>query len=356
VSQDTPHRPPPSEALAPPGGPGVKHSPGRLRTACLSLAAALLLAGGGLLAPSEAQSPNAPVVDLARLDLGLKARALADGVWVVEGANDDFSRANGCNIINTGFIATGAGVVVVNTGVSKRHGEQLRALIARTTREPVVQVIHLNLHPDYFLGNQAFADVPISATAVTRAGMQREARSYEDNLYRLCGDWMKGTEARLPTQTIGPGPLRIGQREFELREYRGHTDSDLVLVDKASGVAFVGGLVFHERVPTTPHADPKAWLRALDELERLKLGAVVPSHGPVHAGPVGLQQTRAFVQWLDTQFSQWAEAGWDMNEVLRGPVPEPFRRWAAWPVEYTRNVAHLYPRYERAALQRGKAP
>ena len=306
----------------------------------------------------EAQRPP-PQVDRMSFDYGLRARALADGVYVVEGANDDFSLANGCNIINTGFIATGAGVLVVNTGTSRRYGEQLRALISRTTREPVVQVIHLNLHPDYFLGNQAFADVPIVATAATRAGMQREAKSYEDNLYRLCGDWMKGTEARLPTQTIGAGPLRIGQREFELRELSGHTASDLVLIDKASGVAFVGGLVFVDRVPTTPHADPQAWLRALDTLAGLKMNTVVPSHGPVQAAPDpqrGLQQTRAYLQWLDTSFSRWAAQGWEMNEVLRAAPPEPFARWAAWPAEYTRNVAHLYPRYERAALQRGKTP
>ncbi|MEK8050255.1 quinoprotein relay system zinc metallohydrolase 1 [Ideonella sp. DXS22W] len=321
------------------------------RSVMLALAAAALLATP----PIEAQAPG-PQVNLARLDYGLKARALAEGVWVVEGANDDFSPANGCNVINTGFIATGGGVLVINTGPSRRYGEQLRALIERTTREPIVQVLHLNLHPDYFLGNQAFADVPITATAITRAGMAREAKAYEDNLYRLCGDWMKGTEARLPTQTIGPGPLRIGKREFELREWKGHTDSDLVLIDRASHVAFVGGLVFADRVPTTPHAEPRAWLASLEQLATLKLGTVVPSHGPVHAEGLGLNQTRSYLQWLDGQFGRWAEAGWDMNEVLRGPVPVAFRQWAAWPAEYTRNVAHLYPRYERAALQRPKSP
>jgi quinoprotein relay system zinc metallohydrolase 1 len=298
----------------------------------------------------------APAVNPAGFDYGLKARALADGVYVVEGANDDFAPANGCNIINTGFITTGAGVLVINTGTSRRYGEQLRALIRRTTAEPVVQVIHLNLHPDYFLGNQAFAEAPIAATATTRAGMQREAKAYEDNLYRLCGDWMKGTEARLPTQTIGPGPLRIGQREFELREFNGHTASDLVLIDKASGVVFVGGLVFADRVPTTPHADPQTWLLSLDALAGLKLGTVVPSHGPVHEGLLGLQQTRAYLQWLDASFTRWAAQGWEMNEVLRAPPPEAFARWAAWPAEYTRNVAHLYPRYERAILLRSKPP
>ena len=84
--------------------------------------------------------------------------------------------------------------------------------------------------------------------------------------------------------------------------------------------------------------------REMDRLRRLPAGS--PEAG----------QVRAYLQWLDTQFTRWAAEGWEMNEVLRGPVPEAYRRWAAWPAEYTRNVAHLYPRYERAALSAPKAP
>ncbi len=303
-----------------------------------------------LLAAGSAFSQTAPKVDLARLDYGLAARALAPGVWVVEGANADFTPANGCNIINTGFIATGAGVVVVNTGPSKRYGEQLRALIERTVREPIVQVIHLNLHPDYFLGNQAFADVPRLATDSTRAGMAREAKAYEDNLYRLCGDWMKGTEALLPTGTAMLGPLRVGGREMELREYRGHTDSDLVLIDKASGVVFAGGLVFAQRIPTTPHAQVGAWLGSLESFSALPLKTLVPSHGPVRADASAIGQTQRYLQWLDRRFTQAAEQGVEMNELLRAEVPAEFRGWAAFGTEFTRNVAHLYPRYEQAVL------
>jgi hypothetical protein len=38
--------------------------------------------------------------------------------------------------------------------------------------------------------------------------------------------------------------------------------------------------------------------------------------------------------------------------VLRAPVPAAFRAWAAYPAEYVRNVAHLWPRYEKEALER----
>ncbi len=315
------------------------------------------LIAAGLAALLFAAAAQAQRADLKTLDYRLSARALAPGVWVVEGDNADFAPANGCNVINTGFIATGAGVVVINTGPSKRYGEQLRALIARTTPEPVAQVLHLNLHPDYFLGNQAFADVPRRATAETRAGIARESAAYETNLYRLCGDWMKGTETLAPDSTIDPaaqgGRWRLGQRDFEWREWRGHTASDLVLVDRSSGVAFAGGLVFAERVPTTPHAQVADWLASLQQFagqQGMSAGVVVPSHGPVHADGRGAAQTTRYLQWLDRQFADWAARGLDMSEVIRAPVPTEFQRWAAFDTEYLRNVAHLYPRYEKQAL------
>ncbi len=308
-----------------------------------------LLAACALGGAAAAHAQNK--ADAATLDYHLSARQLAPGVYVVEGDNADFSVANGCNIINTGFITTGAGVVVVNTGPSRRYGEQLRALIARTTPEPVRQVVQLNLHPDYFLGHQAFADVPRLATPATRAGAAAEAPAYETNLYRLCGDWMTGTEALLPDTDLAPGPWRVGQREFELREYRGHTGSDLVLVDKASGVAFVGGLAFSRRIPTTPHARVAEWLQSLQALQALGLKTVVPSHGPVFADGSGLAQTQRYLQWLDGRFRQAAQQGLEMNELLRAPVPAEFKAWAAFDTEYLRNVAHLYPLYEREALR-----
>lgn len=328
--------------------------PSTLVDLLISAVLVLTLAATAVGVPAAEPAPADP----ATLDYHLQARSLAPGVWVVEGQNADFSVANGCNIINTGFIATGAGVVVINTGTSRLYGEQLRALIRRTTPEPVVRVLQLNLHPDYFMGHQAFADLPRYATPATAAGVGREASAYEANLFRLCGDWMRGTEALAPDREIQasatPSRWQLGEHSFEWLELKGHTDSDLVLIDRTSGVAFVGGLVFSKRVPTTPHARVGDWLASLDRLEQMGLTTVVPSHGPVYSDGSGLAQTRRFLRWLDDHFQQAASQGLDMNELLRAPVPAEFRQWAAFDTEYVRNVAHLYPVYERAALAPGR--
>jgi quinoprotein relay system zinc metallohydrolase 1 len=290
----------------------------------------------------------------AAFDYQLKPRQLAPNVYVIEGSNADFSIANGCNIINTGFIVTNAGVVVINTGPSKRYGDQQRAAISKITSQPIARVIHLNLHPDYFLGNQAFSDVPRFATTKTTQGIKAESSFYEDNLYKVCGDWMKGTQTVLPDQTISPGVFKVGDREFSLSEHSGHTDSDLVLIDKTSGVAFVGGLVFVSRIPTTPHAKLDSWKTALGQIESLPMTWLVPSHGPVASDKAGIEQTRQFVTWLDSAFTRAAETGLDMTEVLQLPMPAQFKSWAAVDTEYIRNVAHLYKAYEQKALGKFK--
>ncbi|KAB0597969.1 hypothetical protein F7Q96_08470 [Cupriavidus gilardii] len=86
-----------------------------------------------LLLPASAFGDELAQRPLQPPDYRLAPRGIGDGVWLLEGANADFAVGNGCNIINTAFIDTGDGVVVVNTGPSRRYGEQQRVAIASVT-------------------------------------------------------------------------------------------------------------------------------------------------------------------------------------------------------------------------------
>lgn len=326
---------------------------------CLAaLTSPLAHSQAGTSAPATAAVTSAKP---ATLDYGLQPRQLTGGHWVFEGAVDDFGRHNGCNIINTAFVKTGAGVVVINTGPSRLYGVQQRQAIDRVASqgspEAVTRVLNLNLHPDYFFGNQAWAGVPTMALAGTVAGAKAEGAAYADNMYRLCGDWMRATESTPASTAVAAGDWQLGGRTLQLRRLAGHTADDLVVLDPQAKVAYVGGLVFMNRVPTTPHADFERWLASLDELERwLTQGAyqwVVPSHGPVHSGLAGLQQTRAWINWLTASMQSSAERGLDLSEVLHElQPPAEFARWAAQPAELHRSLTQWYPVYERRVLAR----
>ena len=289
----------------------------------------------------------------ADLDYQLKPRQIAAGTWLLEGSTDNFAKANGGNIVNTGFIVTDSGVVVIDSGPSKRYGEALRRAIAATTDKPVIQLLLTHHHPDHVLGNQAFGDVPIGALAGTADLLRQQGDAMAENLYRMVGDWMRGTEVVLPTQVLEPGVLEVGGHRLRLLSLSGHTGADLAILDENTGVLFAGDLVFYERALTTPNSPGLGvWLKDLDTLQALPWKLIVPGHGPVTTDARPFAQMRDYLGWLDGLMRDGAAQGDDMAEMIRRPIPERFAGISLTRYELIRSVSHLYPRYERQRLQR----
>ena len=287
-------------------------------------------------------------------DYRLSAVPVAKDVYTFIGKTEDFNTDNGGNIVNTAFIVAPQGVIVIDSGPSLRYGQQMRRAIATVTAKPIALVINTHHHPDHFLGNQAFADVPIAALAETRNGIAADGNAFAENLFRMSGDWMKGTEVQIPGKTLNAGRFDVAGRSLRLVALDGHTGADLVIVDDSSGVVFAGDLVFNGRAPTTPHADVAHWLAALDQLDALTREAsfkvLLPGHGAPTADAAPIRQTRAWLTWLSATMRDAAKAGLDMNDTLALPLPPEF---AALPVaasEYRRSVGHLFPAAEQDAL------
>lgn len=282
----------------------------------------------------------------------LKPTRIAEDTYVFEGTREHFTRANGGNILNPGFIVTADGVIVFQTGPSRRFGEAMRAAISAVTAQPIRKVFVSNLHPDYWLGNQAFADVPIAALPGTIDGIRQEGKGITENMYRLLGDWMRGTEMVAPAEPVYGSTVVYGSHRLRLIPLEGHTAADLAVLDETTGVLFAGGVVFCDRTPTTPHADVAKWLAELDALDALEVRTLVPNHGRVRTDKACIAQTRDWLTWLDRTLRDAVEAGLDMTEALELPIPERFASLSVLREEYRRSVAHLWPKIEQAALPR----
>lgn len=308
------------------------------RLAGLLAAAAFALAAG--------RAPAAPY------DYRLEPQAVGDGTWVFVGALEHFTRANGGNIVNTGYIETPAGAVVVDSGPSKQYGEQQRALIEKRTGKKVARVYVTHAHPDHFFGDQAYAGVPVLALPATSAAIEAGGEALADNLYRLVGDAMSGTRALAPQPLAGAGRVEVGGRMLRLIALAGHTGADLAVLDEKSGTLYAGDLVFAHRAPTTPNANIAEWLAALDQLEAIPHKALVPGHGPVLPGPAAIRETRDYLRWLDAMLKEAAARGLDLPELAELPIPARFGDMAVLREELSRSAAHLYPALEAQALRR----
>jgi len=286
------------------------------------------------------------LVSAAELDI----REVAPGTWALIGQTEDLSPQNRGNIANAGFIATAEGVVVIDTSASRALGEAWRMAIEARTQAPIVRVYNTHLHPDHILGNQAFPAEALATLPPTAQSMREVGEAFNDNLYRMVGEAMKGTNVVVPQTAAQPGLLELGGHRIRLIAMQGHSAADLVVFDETTGTLFTGDLVFFDRAPTTPHADLAGWRESLDALAALPFKRMVPGHGPVLEDRRGIDMTRRWIDWIEQTFVEAAQNGLDMNDVLAIPLPD---EWAALPLaqsEYRRSVAHLYPGIERRAL------
>ena len=290
-----------------------------------------------------------PTAYAAKLAYNLEPQSIAKNTWVLQGKSEDFSKKNGGNIVNTAFIVTEEGVVVFDTGPSRRYGEAMRKAIAAITDKPIILVLNSHHHPDHFLGNQAFADVPIKSLPETGKQIAQHGNVFAENMYRLVGDWMRSTEVQLPSGPLDVEYMQVGGHNLRFIQMTGHSGADLVMLDETTGVLFASDMIFFRRALTTPHTPGlDIWLSDLATLASLKYDRIVPGHGPLDTGHQSITEMVDYIRWLDATLKQAAEQGLSMNEVMSLPIDERFKTIALAKSEFVRTVFHLYAKYEAA--------
>lgn len=302
-----------------------------------------LLAAAALVRPARAA---------ARLTYDLKPVPVADGIWMIEGSTDYFTMENGGAIVNCVLLQGRTGIIVVDTGSSLRYGQALKSVAEGLDLRGVSSVVNTHHHPDHFFGNQVFTETPIHALGETILQADAQADAFSDNMYRILGDWMRGTEPLIPRNVIQGGEVTLDGRAFLALPLSGHTAADLALLDRETGILITGDLVFYQRAATTPSAELPVWHSALDALEGTNASAVLPGHGPLDRTGAAIPETRAYLRWLEGTLRTGAAEGLDMIELMDLPLPEDFASLGAQPHEFHRSVSHLYPSIEREVMPR----
>lgn len=308
---------------------------------------ALLSAGVSAAALSKASPALA-----TPLSYTLKPEVLTDGIWLVRGAQEAITKANGGAIANVAILDSAAGAIIVDTGPSRLFGEALAKLAGDLTGKSVARVYNTHFHPDHVFGNQAFATATIAAPKGVIDGLSTYGNAFSDAMYYIAGDWMRGTELVVPGTVLEGGVEDFGSRRIRPLAMRGHTSSDLVLFDELSGILFAGDLVFLDRAPTTPHADIERWRMTLANLGGIPHRLLVPGHGPAEPSTRGIDDTRRWLETVESIIRDCFERGLDISEAAASPLPKWTDTVALARYEFERTVMHLYPKLEAAKWPR----
>jgi glyoxylase-like metal-dependent hydrolase (beta-lactamase superfamily II) len=192
---------------------------------------------------------------------------------------------------NCSWIDTGDGVLVIDTGGTAADAKNLKAEIAKTTKnKPVKWIAMTHLHADSNDGFTTF--LPTDATILVNARATGV----------IAGSIAQG-KARAPN-VIGVSDriaLVAGKQVFEIGVPAGnaHTAFDLYVFDASTRTLFSGDLVTTDRCPmlSDPDSDLKGWIAILDRFDTLGAQGFVPTRGnPTPGAAAEIDKTRHYLK------------------------------------------------------------
>jgi glyoxylase-like metal-dependent hydrolase (beta-lactamase superfamily II) len=184
----------------------------------------------------------------------------------------------------------GDGVLVIDTGATAADAKNLKAEIARTTKNrPIKWIAMTHFHSDSNDGFTTF--LPTDATVFVNASATG-----------LIASSIAQGKAKAP-HVIGISDhiaLVAGKQVFEIGVPAGnaHTAFDLYVFDASTRTVFAGDLVTTDRCPmlSDPDCDIKGWLAILERFDALGARGLVPTRGnPTGNAVPEIEKTRRYL-------------------------------------------------------------
>lgn len=272
-----------------------------------------------------------------------QTRRVADNVYALVGAADKVTRHNRGRVANAGFIVGPSGVVVIDTGVSYRHGKQILAAIREVTDLPIELVILTHAVREFVFGAAAFEEVgvKIAAHSETRNLMQARCAQCLVHLVEELGAEMDSSRLVLPNVLLDDTlRIEVGGIALEMLFYGwAATPGDVAVLHRETGTVFAGGLVSANHVPVIRDADFDGWQNALEALLRMPVRHVVPGFGPV-SDQQAIRDTARYLRALDTRARALYEESASLLEAVDQAHIAEFAQWHAYDPNHRRNALH----------------
>ena len=281
--------------------------------------------------------------------------------YYVHGRSGEASHANQGYNSNAGFVATEEGVVVFDALGTPPLGAALVDAIRAVTDKPIKRVIVSHYHADHVYGLQALktAGAEVWAHADAKPDLASEAPQLRLQERRVSlAPWVDES-ARIVEPDLwidGDTAFRLGGLTFDVYHVGpAHTPEDLALVVVEEGVFFAGDLMFGGRVPFVGDADSKAWLAAIDKLERYRPKVLVGGHGDASFDATrDLALTRDYLLYLREKMGEAVEEFLPFDEAYARTDWSRFSHLPAFEAANRRNAYNTYLLMEREALAREK--
>lgn len=287
---------------------------------------------------------------------------IGSDVYFVQGVPGVANSANAGFNSNAGAVATGAGLVVFDVLGSPDLATKFIKKLEAASGEKVKLVVISHYHADHFYGLQNLLGPGVEVIAHPKAlevfnsdNTPRRLEQRKQDLFPWVND---KTRLVPPTRTAKVSgqqseQIQLGRYHFTLLDGRsGHAEDDLMMRVDELGVLFTGDLFFTGRLPFVGNADPKDWLRAIENMMLQTPKVAIPGHGPISRDPAkDIDLTQKYLRFLAQAMAKAVAEMQTFEEAYSSTDWSAFSSLPAFEAANKLNAYGAFVNAEKDALQ-----
>jgi len=288
------------------------------------------------------------IVSLEAFEYHLVPKEVAKGVHCFFGTPEEITKENGGNMVNTCFVTTKEGFVVIDSGPTYIYAEQAYSAMQKIANLPVKYVIDTHDHDDHWLGNGFYTQ---------KGALLMGSRTYEQNVQvgmptRMEKIVSKETFAKTKIVKLNrviesEHNLTLGGTEFQIKQLvtKAHTKGDLVVSLPQNKVLFVGDLVFNDRITSLRDGSVIGSLKAIEMIEAIDADVIITGHGYV-TDKTAVKHQKEYLLALKEGVQDAIDNDISIDEVTKRVKLEQFKDMNLYKELNSRNVFEAYRELE----------
>ena len=273
---------------------------------------------------------------------------VSEDVHCFFGALENITKENGGNMVNTCFVQTKQGFVVIDSGPTYAYAKQAYTQMQKIEKLPVKYVINTHDHDDHWLGNSFYK---------SKGALLIGPRTYEQNvvvgmetrMQRTLGSELYGKTKIVNLDTIVDNnlTLKLGDKVFEIKQLvkKAHTQGDLTVYLPNEMVLFAGDTVFNGRVTSLRDGSLIGSIKILEEIEALRPKVIIGGHGyrtDVNATKV----LKRYLLEMKEEVQKALDDDVSMEEITKKVTMPKYKDMKLYDILHSRNVFEAYRELE----------
>lgn len=281
-----------------------------------------------------------------------KAQQVVGNVYAIVGPLGQRSVANAGLNANYGFVVTGQGVVLIDSGASAHSAALIEQAVKAVTPQPIRWVLNTGSQDHRWLGNDYFArrGAQVHAQAATVQTQKASAEQQLAGLQRFVGVQLRGTQPGYAT-VVHAGPeaaVTLAGVQFQWVQTSAHYPGDTLIHLPQASVAFTGDLVYADRLlGVLPQSNVRKANQAFERLRALSPKHVVPGHGRVTDMAQAQRETGDYYRFLIDHIGAAARNMDPLSETLdKFAAPAQFKALQNFDELHRTNMNRVFVDFE----------